>query len=99
MVELQSGGDLLGRAALLEQLHHLPPQAPVAGKLGGLGAQRAGAGALVRAGGPIARTAAHPAHLAADGRRCSADPPRDRVKRLAGGDPGADLLALDKRQP
>jgi hypothetical protein len=43
----------------------------------------------------VATAAANAADLAADGRRRSCDAPCDRAKRLAGGDPGADLLALD----
>ena len=47
----------------------------------------------------MAAAARHPAELAADGRGRPTDPPRDRPKPIAGGDPGADLPALDKQQP
>jgi hypothetical protein len=99
IVEPQSGRDLLRRAAPLQHPHHHPPQPRAARQLRQLRAPSRLAGAVVCPRGPIAAPSRHPADLATDCRRRPAQPSGDGAKGIARGQPGADLLALDQRQP
>ncbi len=99
LAELQSGRDPPAARSVSGAARRPPGEASGCRRAWRASVAQLATGPIVGPRRPRAVASGHAADPTADRRRRPAQAPRDRPKGIAGGDPGADLLALDQRQP